>query len=54
MGIQVKWNEIYGRSSTTTYNFNYELACVLFNIAALHTQKAMNYIDVATTEPNHV
>lgn len=51
MGLQVKWYDIYGKNSTSTYNFNYELACVLFDIAALHSQKAMEYIDVGVILP---
>lgn len=30
----------------TTYNYSYEVACVMFNLAALHSQAAFNLSSV--------
>ena len=35
-----------GKNSVTTYNYNYEVACVMFNLAALHSQAAFNLSSV--------
>lgn len=42
----MKWYDVNGKSSVTTYNYSYEVACVMFNLAALHSQAAFNLSSV--------